>query len=101
EDGIRDFHVTGVQTCALPIYLAYNKTNGLLYFISNSNNANEGKLHAIDPATGVVSLVGSQQTLLVFGAMYGDANGFIYGAANTGDRKSVVYGTRVGVDVRE
>src|SRR5690606_40216808 len=22
EDGIRDFHVTGVQTCALPIYLA-------------------------------------------------------------------------------
>src|SRR5690606_41091122 len=21
EDGIRDFHVTGVQTCALPIYL--------------------------------------------------------------------------------
>src|SRR5690606_40112462 len=28
EDGIRDFHVTGVQTCALPIYrvdLVYNK----------------------------------------------------------------------------
>src|SRR5690606_38125896 len=23
EDGIRDFHVTGVQTCALPIYLAF------------------------------------------------------------------------------
>src|SRR5690606_40893756 len=22
EDGIRDFHVTGVQTCALPIYTA-------------------------------------------------------------------------------
>src|SRR5207302_8222011 len=22
EDGIRDFHVTGVQTCALPIFLA-------------------------------------------------------------------------------
>src|SRR5690606_41066796 len=21
EDGIRDFHVTGVQTCALPIYI--------------------------------------------------------------------------------
>src|SRR5690606_40166215 len=21
EDGIRDFHVTGVQTCALPIYM--------------------------------------------------------------------------------
>src|SRR5690606_41197364 len=23
EDGIRDFHVTGVQTCALPIYAVY------------------------------------------------------------------------------
>src|SRR5207302_6188789 len=23
EDGIRDFHVTGVQTCALPIYELY------------------------------------------------------------------------------
>src|SRR5690606_40344025 len=23
EDGIRDFHVTGVQTCALPIYKDY------------------------------------------------------------------------------
>src|SRR5690606_39364292 len=28
EDGIRDFHVTGVQTCALPIYLVdARKTN--------------------------------------------------------------------------
>src|SRR5690606_40443486 len=25
EDGIRDFHVTGVQTCALPIFLAKTK----------------------------------------------------------------------------
>src|SRR5690606_9895016 len=27
EDGIRDFHVTGVQTCALPIYLADIENN--------------------------------------------------------------------------
>src|SRR5690606_40609805 len=26
EDGIRDFHVTGVQTCALPIFLAITGT---------------------------------------------------------------------------
>src|SRR5690606_41206204 len=26
EDGIRDFHVTGVQTCALPIFLGYYET---------------------------------------------------------------------------
>src|SRR5207302_6332721 len=25
EDGIRDFHVTGVQTCALPIYVGCAK----------------------------------------------------------------------------
>src|SRR5690606_39440048 len=25
EDGIRDFHVTGVQTCALPISTAFSK----------------------------------------------------------------------------
>src|SRR5690606_39504178 len=25
EDGIRDFHVTGVQTCALPISARYNR----------------------------------------------------------------------------
>src|SRR5690606_40248055 len=24
EDGIRDFHVTGVQTCALPIFTIWN-----------------------------------------------------------------------------
>src|SRR5690606_39771704 len=26
EDGIRDFHVTGVQTCALPIYVGLVRT---------------------------------------------------------------------------
>src|SRR5690606_40688904 len=26
EDGIRDFHVTGVQTCALPIYALIRRT---------------------------------------------------------------------------
>src|SRR5690606_40199433 len=26
EDGIRDFHVTGVQTCALPIFLQYRRS---------------------------------------------------------------------------
>src|SRR6266511_5612369 len=30
EDGIRDFHVTGVQTCALPISLSEEETARLL-----------------------------------------------------------------------
>src|SRR5690606_34097756 len=29
EDGIRDFHVTGVQTCALPILLSIDTTTGM------------------------------------------------------------------------
>src|SRR5690606_39983625 len=29
EDGIRDFHVTGVQTCALPIYIARSPLKAL------------------------------------------------------------------------
>src|SRR5690606_18547629 len=33
EDGIRDFHVTGVQTCALPIY--YGLQPGPFLFTSN------------------------------------------------------------------
>src|SRR5690606_39316991 len=28
EDGIRDFHVTGVQTCALPIFSAFTEAGG-------------------------------------------------------------------------
>src|SRR5690606_39516693 len=31
EDGIRDFHVTGVQTCALPIYVCRTAKNTILY----------------------------------------------------------------------
>src|SRR5690606_40559969 len=30
EDGIRDFHVTGVQTCALPIYIVARGSNSSL-----------------------------------------------------------------------
>src|SRR5690606_39783932 len=46
EDGIRDFHVTGVQTCALPIYLSYqyififlypNEYTSKMYFIEKTN----------------------------------------------------------------
>src|SRR5690606_9910017 len=28
EDGIRDFHVTGVQTCALPIFKSFKSNKG-------------------------------------------------------------------------
>src|SRR5690606_40634682 len=39
EDGIRDFHVTGVQTCALPIYTQptdmRKSFNGLVVLVKN------------------------------------------------------------------
>src|SRR5690606_41112417 len=35
EDGIRDFHVTGVQTCALPIYMR-NPVNFVKFIVKGS-----------------------------------------------------------------
>src|SRR5256885_7444103 len=37
EDGIRDYKVTGVQTCALPIYLAQLSTFDLVVMLLLSN----------------------------------------------------------------
>src|SRR5690606_40213422 len=42
EDGIRDFHVTGVQTCALPIYSTPptpSRNDGTLYTTAHSPNS--------------------------------------------------------------
>src|SRR5690606_40297589 len=35
EDGIRDFHVTGVQTCALPIYCMLGFAAGMMLAASS------------------------------------------------------------------
>src|SRR5215475_5168418 len=40
EDGIRDFHVTGVQTCALPIYVGGKHTLSVRYNFLDSNTDN-------------------------------------------------------------
>src|SRR5690606_40735425 len=37
EDGIRDFHVTGVQTCALPIWTHVEPVLALLEAIAQAN----------------------------------------------------------------
>src|SRR5690606_36048944 len=47
EDGIRDFHVTGVQTCALPIYIPlglHTKEEGLNWSreVENSDTTSHG-----------------------------------------------------------
>src|SRR5690606_39460257 len=56
EDGIRDFHVTGVQTCALPISDAF--TQGLVYadgvFYEGTGGYGASRLRIVEPATGRV-----------------------------------------------
>src|SRR5690606_39742120 len=47
EDGIRDFHVTGVQTCALPIFGRNYHVDGFDLFAypakSEGKNSNDGR----------------------------------------------------------
>src|SRR5690606_39546916 len=50
EDGIRDFHVTGVQTCALPIYALmpddrrFSYCMGILFIRATKEAAHVGRL---------------------------------------------------------
>src|SRR5690606_40734565 len=47
EDGIRDFHVTGVQTCALPIWsLVHAKQGRMLRLLDEVGGAYVSRQHA-------------------------------------------------------
>src|SRR5690606_40875394 len=52
EDGIRDFHVTGVQTCALPIFLLFPElmATPLFLFFYSAHLTIERKLRLFKPA---------------------------------------------------
>jgi len=59
---------------------AYNPVNGLLYA---ADYGNSNRLISIDPATGIVTTIGTATTSgLSFGAMYIDVNGNVYGIQN-------------------
>src|SRR5690625_7793593 len=87
EDGIRDGHVTGVQTCALPILLRYRVPLGNPAD-SDVRLATEQVLLERDGVTssGKLSLELSSGVFEVHEASFNGA----------GDRKSVVEGKRVG-----
>src|SRR5690606_40559120 len=51
EDGIRDFHVTGVQTCALPI-LYWSPAQMLAHMTVNGASARTGDLFASGTISG-------------------------------------------------
>src|SRR5215475_3985038 len=61
EDGIRDFHVTGVQTCALPIWVTGDSMidagilNGDYIFVRKQPTADRGDI--------VVALIGDEATV--------------------------------------
>src|SRR5256885_11945560 len=78
EDGIRDYKVTGVQTCALPI-LALDGVGGEGVFGASTSAGGKGVYGSNDTTTGTG--VG------VFGYCT-SSNG--YGVYSQGDRKSVV-----------
>src|SRR5690606_40611556 len=49
EDGIRDFHVTGVQTCALPISLDPDAVPAVIFVTAYDQHALRAfELHAVD-----------------------------------------------------
>src|SRR5260370_16004825 len=60
EDGIRDSSVTGVQTCALPIYpFSYSSSQGPPFiFLSNLSRKTDGALrqHGVNRALTLATL---------------------------------------------
>src|SRR5690606_39340430 len=90
EDGIRHFHVTGVQTCALPILLLVIPL--IVFFrIKNREPQPAMKISSLKPFKGTESYLSSLKPLLFIFRIL--ALGFFIIV----DRKSVVYGRRVHV----
>src|SRR5690606_40751154 len=57
EDGIRDFHVTGVQTCALPISYSFCHDDKTLVYVQDTDGDEDWRLYALDLASGESRLV--------------------------------------------
>src|SRR5256886_12682782 len=64
EDGIRDLTVTGVQTCALPIFASVDVNHGLMTWLGVGNV--QGLLVRTDKKGS------AQETLLLRGGVVGD-----------------------------
>src|SRR5690606_39434039 len=72
EDGIRDFHVTGVQTCALPIsldidpyYLAKRRRGVIEEFLQNIKRH---KLVITDRYHGTIFAIAANTPVIVLGS---------------------------------
>ncbi|MEG2079419.1 DUF6923 family protein [Chryseobacterium sp.] len=63
--------------------MAFNVTNGLLYAV-NASPPTSGQLVSINPATKVVTPIGTSPGAGTFGAMFASSTGEIYGVENSG-----------------
>src|SRR5690606_39368836 len=96
--GIRDFHVTGVQTCALPIYLGFRGNEQNYY-----DPANSYFNRVIDRRTGnpislclLFMLLGRRLEMPIAGIGFPGHFLCRYQTSQEEDRKSVVEGKKVG-----
>src|SRR5690606_39791643 len=75
EDGIRDFHVTGVQTCALPIFaidaLAIALASWLLFAITRALGADHAGFAALVAISGGAIVLASSWSALAAGRTLG------------------------------
>src|SRR5690606_811632 len=82
EDGIRDFHVTGVQTCALPICIKLNIRGASISEQGGLIGATDEPLYIVDGITVGASVFDNLDASMVESITFlKDASAAIYGAA--------------------
>src|SRR5690606_36763498 len=93
EDGIRDFHVTGVQTCALPIYHQHDGGAG-----SNDNDSDCAWVDVLTPWAGEgygVRLHPRSGEIVVIDFFEGDIDRpFVVGRIHEAERRPTMFDTK-------
>src|SRR5690606_41133469 len=91
EDGIRDFHVTGVQTCALPISVVFLRHEGPFQARREAGASAAAQLGLLDLLNDLLAPHGQQ--VLGVGPDAALAGPFEAPVLQAVDRKSVVKGS--------